>query len=139
MKFLTHDCTVRLNTWTHSYATVGTLNGCQWEKGNHVLVTERYVADQYLRGGSECWANTAPTFLSSDKSHYARAREMYDLAEVLEPDEIVNIDGRLFRVCVDKLDRGARPRYSDSIKFKRVDDASLKATIAELIAERAAA
>lgn len=139
MKTLSHDTLVRLDTWVHSYATVGTLAGCAAERGNFEPLTARYIADQHLRGGSECWANTAPTFLSADKSHYDEARAAFASAVILTPDEIVEIEGSQFRVAVDKFDRGRRPRYSNSIKFRRVDDTALKAAIAELMAEIAEA
>ena len=139
MKVLAHDTIVRLEAWVHSYAKVGTLAGYAAERGKSEPITERYIADQHLRGGSECWANTSPTFLSADKSHYDRDRAVYASAIVLTPDEVVEIEGAQFRVVVGKSDRGSRPRYSNSIQFKLVDDASLKAAIAALIAERSAA
>ena len=139
MKVLAHNDLVRLEAWVHSYAEVGTLAGFAAERGKFEPITERDIADQHLRGGSECWANTASSFLSANKSHYDDHRAAYASAIVLTPDEVVEIEGKQFRVAVDKFDRGPRPRYSNSIRFKRVDDASLKAAIAALIAERSAA
>lgn len=139
MKTLSHNTLVRLDTWVHSYAKVGTLAGYAAERGKSEPITERYIADQYLRGGSECWANTAPAFLSADKSHYDEARAAFASAVVLTPDEIVEIEGIHFRVSVDKNDRGRRPKYSNSLSFKRLNDASLKKAITELLAEQRSA
>lgn len=136
MKVLNHNDIVRLDTWVARHAKVGTLNGCQAERGKPTPVSLRYIADQYLRGGSDCWANTSPAFLSADKSHYERDRAIYASAIVLVPDEIVEIEGEHFRVTVGKNDRGPRPKYSNSLGFKRLNDASLKVAMTELLAEQ---
>jgi len=104
---LNHNDLVKLASWTHAYAKVGTLNGFSPDTANKARE----------RGEDEAWTSQAGTIITSDKSYYAREEKLVASAIVIAHGETVEIEGNLYTVNVNKGNDGSFPRNCDPIRF----------------------
>jgi len=104
-KTLNHDSLVRLPDW-NATAKVGTLNG----------FCPDFAETARERGNPEAWTVFAGHVISADPGHYERIRANNAAATVIDDGEVVTIEGRNYRVLVNKGNH-AGPRNSDPIQF----------------------
>jgi hypothetical protein len=109
MTTLSNGQYVRLATWTHSVASVGTLDG--------MALKPETLAMCRNRRDPECWTVYAGSTISDSKAFYERDRARVAGATVIADGETVEIEGKQYRVRVIPGNAGSSPRNSDPIQF----------------------
>jgi len=109
MMKLAHKSEVRLESWPIQVAIVGTLNG----------FCPDYAETARERKQAECWTVFTGTVIAADPSIYDHARRRHAEAIVVEDGQVVEIEGRRYRVVVNSRNH-ERPVNSDPIKFEEV-------------------
>ena len=114
-KTLRHGEFVKLQAWVNSVATVGTIKG--FVKPD---VVEETLARCKEKGWEIVWTNLRPSFLCNSPEFYAKRDEEISSATILTDKEVVEIEGKLWMVSVNKGNEGTTPKNSDPIKFLEV-------------------
>jgi hypothetical protein len=108
MTTLNHDDLIRLPQWD-VYARVSTLNG----------YCPAFAETARKRGEPEAWVTFAGTALYDSRHYYEIERAKTASAVVISTNEVVEIEGRLYRATVMRGNE-RHPRNSDPIHFTPV-------------------
>lgn len=109
MTTLSNGQYVRLATWTHSVASVGTLESMGLKPETLAMCRNRR--------DPEAWTVYAGSTISDSKAFYERDRARVAGATVIADGETVEIEGKAYRVRVVEGNAGSSPRNSDPIRF----------------------
>lgn len=114
---LVHGQDIKIPSWdSMTYANFSTLRG--YLQNIHQSEVEKLMKSALENGNDEAWCVYPGTAISSSPDYYNRLLVKAKAAILINHDELVDIEGKIFKVNV-LSGCHKRPIYSDPIKFIR--------------------